>query len=484
MVISGGMTKLPRGKEASGLCARSVRQAWRLAHAGALLALSLLFGGCAAYLQPFETAPAIPAPPTPAAQALRTLPAPQEPVVVAVYRFRDQTGQYKALENVSTFSTAVTQGATAILMRALEESGWFVPIEREGLSNLLNERQIIQSIRAQHAGPDGEPLGPLPPLLYAGVLLEGGIIGYDSNTITSGAGLRYFGAGGSGMVRQDQVTVYLRAVSTQSGRVLKTVHTTKTILSQRVDGGLFRYVALRRLLEAEAGYSTNEPPVVAVTQAIEEAVRSLILEGVRDGLWSLQNPADLTRHPAFVAYDRDREEADQTDLFSRLRQADRPSTALGLTGGLALYQGDYRDPLARPAGGVLVRQGLSERFALGFSAGAGQLAAQNAFETTHVQGTVSGVYILLPGRPMTPYLTAGLGALIQPEPPRAGESNAFFPYASAGGGLELRLLPQVSLLAEATFDYPFLEGLDGVELGRVHDSFISFRTGLLFYTRF
>src|SRR5690606_2313947 len=207
--------------------------------------LALLASGCANYLAPFETQRARPAPPTPTADALSALPPPREPIVAAVYRFRDQTGQYKALENVSTFSTQVTQGATSILMRALEESRWFVPIEREGLSNLLNERQIIQSIRAQHAGPEGEPLGPLPPLLYAGVLLEGGIIGYDSNVLTGGVGVRYLGTGGAGEYRQDQVTVYLRAVSTQSGRVLKSVHTTKTIVSQRVQGNLFRFVDLQ-----------------------------------------------------------------------------------------------------------------------------------------------------------------------------------------------------------------------------------------------
>src|SRR5688572_14354896 len=114
--------------------------------------VALLGSGCANYLAPFETRPAHPGIQTHVNAQLRELPPPQEKVVVAVYRFRDQTGQYKLAENMVSWSTAVTQGSTSILMRALEESGWFVPIEREGLSNLLNERQIIQSIRAQHVG--------------------------------------------------------------------------------------------------------------------------------------------------------------------------------------------------------------------------------------------------------------------------------------------------------------------------------------------
>lgn len=38
---------------------------------------------------------------------------PKYPIPVAVYSFRDQTGQYKPQQNVNSFSTAVTQGATS-----------------------------------------------------------------------------------------------------------------------------------------------------------------------------------------------------------------------------------------------------------------------------------------------------------------------------------------------------------------------------------
>ena len=81
---------------------------------------------------------------------LQDLPQPAAPIVVGVYNFKDQTGQYKAIENVSSFSTAVTQGATTILIKALEDSKWFKPIERENLGNLLNERNIIRSTREEY----------------------------------------------------------------------------------------------------------------------------------------------------------------------------------------------------------------------------------------------------------------------------------------------------------------------------------------------
>jgi curli production assembly/transport component CsgG len=63
--------------------------------------------------------------------------------------------------------------------------------------------------------------GPqITPLLYAGVLLEGGIISYDLNIITGGFGARYFGTGASVRYRQDRVTIYLRMVSTANGKYL------------------------------------------------------------------------------------------------------------------------------------------------------------------------------------------------------------------------------------------------------------------------
>ena len=129
-------------------------------------------------------------------ERLRALPPPQEPVVVGVYNFRDLTGQYKASETGSTFSTAVTQGATSILIEALEESGWFTAIERENIGNLLNERNIIRSTRQEYQG-NAQNQPQVPPLLYAGVLLEGGVVSYDTNIITGGMGARYFGVGGS-----------------------------------------------------------------------------------------------------------------------------------------------------------------------------------------------------------------------------------------------------------------------------------------------
>lgn len=226
---------------------------------------------------------------------LRSLPPPAEPIVVAVYKFRDQTGQYKSSENLVQYSTAVTQGATSMLIRALMEAGngkWFTVLEREGLTDLMNERKIIHQTREMYAGDTNkaESHGPsLPPLLYAPILLEGGIIAYETNLLTGGVGARYFGAGGSTEFRRDTVTSMLRAVSVKNGAVLNHVDARKTVFSMQLDSGLFRFVSFQRLLEVEAGVTSNEPPQMAVMETIEACVYAMIMEGLINKLWSFKD---------------------------------------------------------------------------------------------------------------------------------------------------------------------------------------------------
>lgn len=440
-----------------------------------------LSSGCVNFAAPFDTQPAHPGLRSAAEPALTDLPPPAEKVVVAVYRFRDQTGQYKAVENGSSFSTAVTQGATSILTRSLESSGWFTPIEREGLSNLLNERQIIQSTRQQHSGNGGNP-SSLRPLLYAGVMLEGGVIGYDTNVMTGGAGARYFGIGGSGEHRQDQVTIYLRAVSIQSGRVLKTVHTTKTILSRKLDGGAFLYVDQDRILETEAGYTANEPPVLAVTEAIDDAVRALILEGLRENLWSVATGGEARVTAALTQYDAEKDQAARRDYFDRLLvPSARPGLAFGFHGGAQRYHGDYQDPLVRLSGAFTARTHVAPRWGIGLTLSGGRVAAEEALDTLSGSLDFNLTYMALPKGDMSPYLQVGAGLrATDAEPLRFGEN--LFPQVSARLGTEVLVTPRLALDLSAGPSFVLQDELDGATLGRYDDSVWSATVGLTYYT--
>lgn len=224
-------------------------------------------------------------------QDLTHLPPPQGKLFVSVYNIQDETGQFKPYP-ASNFSTSVPQSATAMLVSALKDSNWFTPLERQGLQNLLNERKIIRA--AQENGTVAENnRSQLPSLVAANILIEGSIIGYESNVKSGGAGARYFGIGASTQYQLDQIAVNLRVVNVSTGEVLSSVNTSKTILSYEFQAGVFRYIDFQRLLEGEVGYTVNEPVMLCLMSAIETGVIYLVNDGISRNLWQLKNASDI-----------------------------------------------------------------------------------------------------------------------------------------------------------------------------------------------
>ena len=223
---------------------------------------------------------------------LLDLPPAESSPVVAVYKFQDLTGQRKAQDNIASFSTAVTQGGTEMLIDALKTAGsgtWFRVVERQGLDHLVRERQIIRSARDDIAKKKGEESPGVAPLLFAGMIIEGGIIGYDTNLESGGRGARTLGIGMSRMYRKDAITVSLRAVSVLTGEVLLNVQTRKTILSYGGGGDVFRFIEEgTQLVEFEDGVGNNESVTYATRTAIEAAVFELIHQGHDRGYWEIK----------------------------------------------------------------------------------------------------------------------------------------------------------------------------------------------------
>jgi curli production assembly/transport component CsgG len=212
------------------------------------------------------------------------------PIPVAVYHFRDLTGQRKSVPLIASFSTAVTQGADNYLIKALQDVGdqrWFIPLERVGLDNLIKERQMIRQMRELYQGKENAK--QLPPMIFAGIIMEGGIVGYDSNSQTGGSGMRIFGIGGSTQYQSDTVTVTLRTVSVSTGEVLTTTTVTKTVLSYMDKLGMLKfYDSGEKAVEAEVGTSINESINRATNLAIQAAVVNTIKEGARKGHWAFK----------------------------------------------------------------------------------------------------------------------------------------------------------------------------------------------------
>lgn len=412
---------------------------------------------------------------TPATTSLRNLPAAKEKIVAAVYKFRDLTGQYKQSETGTGFSTAVTQGTTNILLKAMEESGWFVPIERENVSNLLNERKIVRSSVAQFK--DGENL---PPLLFAGIILEGGVVSYDANIITGGGGLQYFSAGGSTQYRQDRVTVYLRAVATKTGKILKTIYTSKTILSQSVNASLFRYVTFKRLLETETGLTTTEPGQMAVTEAIEKAVEGLVIEGVRDGLWMASEKSSDAMKKLLDEYETEKTRMSETDVYGMRPEISAPQAVIQPYAGLMRYSGDYARKTIRETYGASVDVYFSPKFGIQANGATGILASEGAFSNriSSLEGNL--LFRPTPFQHWSSLFFAGAGMVS-----RAGSSPLSLTgkktvQAQAGVGIQYISNGIFGLRSTIAFHQPFSDDLDGIVAGTRNDYYLRATLGLTF----
>ena len=225
--------------------------------------------------------------PAPLQQKFQEIPPLDGPkITIAVYSFTDKTGQRKPNDKFSSLSSAVTQGAESWVIQALQEVGngtWFQVVERVGLDNLVKERQLIRSTREQY---EGEEASVLKPLLFAGLLIEGAVVGYDSNVVSGGSGARYLGIGATTQYRVDTVTISMRIVSVSTGEVLSSVTVQKNIASHATGVDVFKFLDMgTKALEIETGMAINEPVNYAVRSAVEQSIVELVEQGERRGLW-------------------------------------------------------------------------------------------------------------------------------------------------------------------------------------------------------
>lgn len=444
--------------------------------------LCLLLTGCGSYFnQPIQQQEARIGELTPRSNILKDFPLPIEPVIAGVYNFKDQTGQYKSVENGSTFSTAVSQGATTMLIKALEDSKWFTPIERENLSNLLNERNIIRSTRDEYSKIENKAQAPLPPLLFAGILLEGGIVSYDSNIITGGVGARYFGVGGSTQYREDRITVYLRAVSTSNGKILKTVYVSKTILSQAVDVSLFRYVNFQRLLEVETGFTKNEPVQLAMKDAIEKSVEALIIEGINDKLWSTKD-GEQTNKELVEEYMKEKEVDEATLLYNRKQTPKDFSNVFTAMGSVPLLNGDYSKK--RFGYGLVLgySRKITDNVDLSLRTSFLSLESGESYSKEFLGVSLNAEVFFLPYEKFSPYVYGGGGYLFDldehyNQTPKIDPALKF----QIGVGLVYLISSRVGIKAFAENNFTFSDELDLAIAGKRDDYYYNFGAGVNYY---
>jgi hypothetical protein len=136
---------------------------------------------------------------------------------------------------------------------------------------------------------DGANAKPLSPMMFAGVIIEGGITGYDSSTKSGGYAARILGIGPQTQYSEDIVTVSLRLISVNTGKVLASVNVQKTIYSTSDSLAVLKFIKDgTQAFELEAGLTINEPGTQAVKAAVEAAVVELIKEGQVKGVWDFK----------------------------------------------------------------------------------------------------------------------------------------------------------------------------------------------------
>ncbi len=368
------------------------------------------------------------------------------------------------------------------MLRAMEESGWFVPIEREGLANLLNERKIIRSSRATFQGGNQQTL---PPLLFGGIIIEGGIVSFDTNLRTGGIGIRYFGTGGSSQYREDRVTIYLRAISTSNGKILKTVYTSKTILSQQIDAGTFRFVRPSKLLEAETGFTFNEPGEMAVKEAIEKAVVGLVIEGLEDNLWQSIDEAPLS-NAVVQEYMDERSQKDSLNVFGITNNVQRGRIAISPGVGSYLYSGDFGDSRLYPSAELSFEYLGRLPVAINANFGIGRLGTSDGFKGNIAHFEVLGNYRFFKTTTYTPFVKFG-GGFIQELSNNIKDEVVFFDdyhvHLVGEMGLEYMVAERFGLSLALNSRYLLSEDLDTIDQGKFNDFIWGGRLGVSIYLR-
>ena len=222
-------------------------------------------------------------------EELKNLPPAKSKPTIAIYpnSFRDLTGQRKSNSTFALFSTAITQAPEAFLIRAFKHTAggqFFRVVERVGLDDLTKERQLIRSTRKEF-----EEDNKMKPLLFAGLLVQGGVVSYEANLKSGGIGARYLGIGNSKQYREDTVTISLRLVSVSTGEVLMETLVTKSILSTSISQDIFRFIETgTELVEVEGGVAENESVSIALQKAIETGVLNIIKIGIERGYWEYE----------------------------------------------------------------------------------------------------------------------------------------------------------------------------------------------------
>jgi len=255
-----------------------------------------------------------------------------------------------------------------------------------------------------------------------------------------------------------------------------------------VDVGFFKFVDYQSLLEVETGYTFNEPVDLCVTEAIQKAVESLVIEGIQDGLWQLKDPKDM-QSPVIRNFNMEQIHTNKIDDLGNTVVEKRSKLGIDLNVGGQQYSGDYPNPLTKLFGSVGIRYNFNKQWTFGASVRRGRLGAENAFDNIYDSFGLNAYYKLIPKYNFTPYLTAG-GELIYKKHDGALYTNTssssdigskIFYSLVSGIGVEYSFNDYLSMNVEMNNHYVFSDRLDGLKHGNLNDYYWATKVGVTIY---
>ncbi len=201
---------------------------------------------------------------TSATQLLAAMPEREDKPSIAVYNISDKTGQRKELG-----ASVVTQGATDMMITALQRSRQFIVIDRVNFNDFMNEQNLQAQDRLSFGkGPElGEMTG-------ADYVLGGAITEYQVDKKTRGWGISIGGIGGTQKYALATTAIDLRLTDTTTGEVVWAESLKGEIEGEKVGVQSFSFLG-DNVVEFETGQGKQEVINLVVRTLLEEAVFKL-----------------------------------------------------------------------------------------------------------------------------------------------------------------------------------------------------------------
>ncbi len=199
---------------------------------------------------------------------LKNLPKPINKIAVAVYGINDRTGQYLQKDNGTSNSTAISQGATDMLIGSLVKSGQFVVADRSILNPFMTEQDLKR--KKYQSFNSNEPF-KLDKLIESRYIITGSITEYGIID-TGGTRVKINGKGLNGENAIAYAALDLRVVDSETNEVVYTVSLKDGITGEKKGLDILSFFGGDILVDLESGVGYQEPINLVVRRLIDAAV--------------------------------------------------------------------------------------------------------------------------------------------------------------------------------------------------------------------